>query len=359
MNQGLPQLQDRVASLPSFAMHASYHYLSRLVDEIPIAIVILNHQGEVVFFNQQAPLLLPSLALGMQWVDLIHIEVIEHKCTYKAIYLRNGKYITLNTCPVDEGKSQALILTDITEEELLTAQLEHQSRLSDMGKMAGVLAHQIRTPLASAMLYIKNILAARNQQIHLTPEKEQQFLDKAASILDAMEEKIKDMLIFTKSQQICKTECKLAQIITQLQTIIEARRPVEITLTWDQTTYQQSLYCNVILLTDAIENCLENAINASANQIAVILIVENTNLEIIVRDNGSGISQELQQKVIEPFVTTKPNGTGLGLSVVKMIAEAHAGKFWLTSKENVGTEIHLKLPIVGGGSARNTAGIAH
>ena len=357
MNQGLPQLQDRVASLPTFAMPASYHYLSRLVDEIPIAIVILNHQGEVIFFNQQAPLLLPSLALGMQWVELIHIEVIEHKCTYKAIYLRNGKYITLNTCPVDEGKSQALILTDVTEEEVLTAQLEHQSRLSDMGKMAGVLAHQIRTPLASAVLYIKNILAARNQQMQLTPEKERQFLDKAAAILDAMEEKIKDMLIFTKSQQICKTNCVLAEIITQIQAVIEARQPAKITLTWDPATHQQSLYCNVILLTDAIENCLENAINAGAHQIAVILTLDSANLNIVIQDDGCGISQELQQKVVEPFVTTKPNGTGLGLSVVKMIAEAHAGKLYLTSKENVGTEIHLNLPIVGGGSARNTANI--
>lgn len=347
VNQLASEQQAMPTNMPPFTVNSNHHDFIRLVNEIPLAVLILNNQGQVTFFNQQAQTIFPTIALGLIWVDVINAEVETSKCTYKAIYLRSGKYLSLKTCPIGDGSCQVIMLTDITEEERLQAQVEHQTRLSDMGKMAGALAHQIRTPLASAVLYVKNLLAAKKNAIKLSAEKEQHFLTKAASILDTMEEKIKDMLIFAKSQQITKADCLLNELVTSLAATIETKESVEINLDCDKAELNHVLHCNLILLVDAIDNCIDNATNAAATEINVTIEIVDEILRIAICDNGDGIPQDMLQKIIQPFVTTELNGTGLGLSVVKMIAEAHAGKLWITSEENTGTQINLELPILG------------
>lgn len=338
-------MEQPTASL--FAIDTPRHDLIGLINEMPLGVLILNNQGQVTFFNQQAQQLFSTITQGSVWLELISAEVDATKCTYKAIYLRSGCYLSLKTCPIDDGYGQVIMLTDITEEERLQSQLEHQTRLSDMGKMAGALAHQIRTPLASAVLYIKNLLAAKANTITISPEKEQYFLSKAATILDSMEEKIKDMLIFAKSQQIAKSDCYFEEFALKLSSIIETKQAGLITLDYGDISLTTTLHCNLILLIDAIDNCIENAVNAKATQIKIAIKIYDEKLNVMISDNGCGVSQEMLQKIIQPFVTTEQNGTGLGLAVVKMIAEAHAGKMWITSKEKVGTQINIDLPILG------------
>jgi two-component system, sensor histidine kinase FlrB len=329
--------------------------LQRLLYEVPLAIVILDNQGLVIYCNQAASNIFPSIRDKVAWVDIIEHDVNIRECTYKAIATHNGRFLTLKTSPAELGKYQVMILTDITEEERLHAQLEHQARLSDMGKMAGSLAHQIRTPLASVMLYVKNLLSAKQNQVHLTLEKEKQFLEKTVHMLHTMETKIRDMLIFAKSQQISKLDCRVDDLLMQLRIATETKNEIPIQYEIDDLDLNKGLYCNKVLLVDAILNCIENSINAEASLISIVIKTYKNQFKISIIDDGNGIDENIQSRVIEPFFTTKINGTGLGLSVVKMITEAHAGSMWIESGKNIGTKIHIEFPFVGEQHAANAA----
>lgn len=330
-------------------------HFEQLLYEVPLAVLILDNTGLVTYFNQAAKQVLPSITENAAWVDIITADVNVRQCTYKAIYTNSGRILTLKTSPAQLGKCQVIMLTDITEEERLQSQLEHQARLSDMGKMAGALAHQIRTPLASVVLYVKNLLLVKQNQVQVTLEKEKQFLEKAATILDTIETKIKDMLIFAKSQQISKLDCHTGELLAQLQIATETENKVSIQYDSQGLDLQKALHCNMVLLVDAVLNCIENAMNAQANFVKIIIKTDKDQLKITIEDNGYGIDKDIQSRVIEPFFTTKINGTGLGLSVVKMITEAHAGSMWIESEKNVGTKINIELPLMGDRHAAKSA----
>jgi two-component system sensor histidine kinase FlrB len=90
-----------------------------------------------------------------------------------------------------------------------------------------------------------------------------------------------------------------------------------------------------------------NALQSCQQQACIQLNVRSQNnaLTFVVKDNGCGISKNLQAKITEPFFTTKSNGTGLGLAVVKTVAEAHQGFMHIQSTVGIGSEIGFTIPV--------------
>jgi signal transduction histidine kinase len=106
------------------------------------------------------------------------------------------------------------------------------------------------------------------------------------------------------------------------------------------------------VLVNLIRNGLE-AMHESGPETAALTIrtamAGQDAIEISVRDRGDGLPAELVEAVFAPFVTTKPNGLGMGLSISRAIAEAHGGRVWLTSESKGGTTARFALPVVTGG----------
>lgn len=106
-------------------------------------------------------------------------------------------------------------------------------------------------------------------------------------------------------------------------------------------------YGDEIKLRQAVINLLKNAAESSrpGNPIELCVTADDTRLFITVKDHGCGMSEELLASVFEPFHTTKPYGTGLGLPIVKRIILSHEGSISIDSKEGIGTSITLTLPL--------------
>jgi two-component system sensor histidine kinase FlrB len=98
-------------------------------------------------------------------------------------------------------------------------------------------------------------------------------------------------------------------------------------------------------LTAALTNLINNAFESSPNVVVTLLAqTRGDRVELCVHDNGPGIAPSIQSRVFEPFFSTRPAGTGLGLAVVKTVAEAHGGLLALDSAQGRGTRIELDLP---------------
>jgi two-component system, sensor histidine kinase FlrB len=153
--------------------------------------------------------------------------------------------------------------------------------------------------------------------------------------------------------------------IEQLFHEIEAAAEVEIkthraTLVIDNAACDMKILCNVSVMVGAIVNLINNALQAGSGNLRVVLSshVDTGNVFISVADNGPGMDAGTQHKVQEAFFTTKPQGTGLGLSVVRAVAKAHRGDFLLSSAPGCGTTATIVLPCADEVSTSGTIAVA-
>ncbi|MEF1340943.1 ATP-binding protein, partial [Vibrio rotiferianus] len=211
---------------------------------------------------------------------------------------------------------QLILITDLTETRLLQSRVSDLQRLSSLGRMVASLAHQVRTPLSSAMLYASN-LAAPN----LPPATKERFQSKLMDRLHDLEKQVNDMLLFAKGG-----DNKVIKPFTIAQLVAEFQPMVETALKNNQIDYFQEveqedtvLLGNANAIASALSNLVMNAIQIGGkeSQIDVFFRPVNGELRISVQDNGPGVPGELQTKIMEPFFTTRSQGTGLGLAVVQ------------------------------------------
>lgn len=313
---------------------------------MPVGVLLLNAQGTVVMANPIVERLFGESILGGSWSKIVPKSFRPQKDDGHEVTMVSGRRVRVETSSLGDVPGQLIILVDLTETHSLQRQLAHHERLSTMGKMVAALAHQIRTPLSSAMLY-----AGHLEKEFLAEDIRIRFASKLSDRLANIERQIRDMLIFSKA------EVKLDEKIEAraFADFLQDQSQELVTQKGGQLIFSASdnlcrmIQCNQEVLVGAILNLVSNAVEASEKGAAVTLSVEERaeQLWVTVQDNGRGMTQEQMEKVQEGFVTTKQHGTGLGLMVVKAITRAHHGSFSIDSQLNVGTTAVVGLPILG------------
>src|SRR5690554_3114510 len=201
----------------------------------------------------------------------------------------------------------------------LQAQLARNERLSALGRMVASLAHQIRTPLSTALLYASHL-----NQPELTANHRQRFSQRLKDRLQAIELQVRDMLLFAKGDLPLNSQVSARELFRELRQqaetlIVEAGADCR----WaDRTPADVQLVCNRETLLGAALNLIENAIQAGYPQprLKVILRLQEGRLSLNVVDGGKGMTRAELARIGEPFYTTREQGTGLGVSVVKSVA---------------------------------------
>jgi len=220
-------------------------------------------------------------------------------------------------------------------------ELARRERLSLLGEVAARLAHQLRTPLAAALLY-----AGHLARPGLAEADRLRFADKVVGRMRYLERLIQDMLLFVKGQQAESSAFPLAELIQDLMPAIQPQaQAVGVTLEVRLTEEAVSLQAHRQMLQGALINLLENAIQASAPGAIVRLTVKPSGpyLSFEVTDQGDGIDDEVKARLFEPFFTTRGEGSGLGLAIVKQTAEDHGGWVEVDSRPGEGSRFTLTL----------------
>ena len=125
--------------------------LSVVLEALPAAVVLVDGRDRIDRYNPAAELLFQGLAWGRRWSE-VREENLLAATSASDWLLRSGKRVNVSCQPLGDG-GQILVMVDMTEQRELEERLQRQGRLSEMGEMAAQLAHQVRTPLATALLY--------------------------------------------------------------------------------------------------------------------------------------------------------------------------------------------------------------
>ncbi len=317
----------------------------KLVEALPSGLVILDGNGIVIEVNKAAIQLLDEPLIGTRWADVIQRAFTPKADDGHEVSLKNGRKVKLSITTLGSQPGQLITLTDLTYTRHLQARLSHMKQLSSLGRMVASLAHQIRTPLSAAMLYGANLANPS-----LPEASKSRFQQKLLQRLNDLENQVNDMLLFARTgkDQVVE-EISLQNLLLEVQTGCEA--VMEQTGSHMNVTLPEPdllIMANRSALSSAIGNLIQNAIQACAGD-AVLTIsairAGDSEVAIVIEDNGPGIPAHLQQKVLEPFYTTKTNGTGLGLAVVQTVVKAHHGRLQLKSEAGEGASFSIILPL--------------
>jgi two-component system, sensor histidine kinase FlrB len=337
---------DPIVSIPNelAELREKNSELSHLVDIMPNGVVVLDSKGMVSQANKVAIDLLGEPLEGEKWRTVIGRSFKPREDDGHEVSLHNGRRVKLEITPLKSG--QLIVMTDLTETRILQDRISHLQRVSALGRMVASLAHQIRTPLSAAMLYAANLKNTR-----LKVDQRLSFVDKLSSRLQELEKQVNDMLMFAKSgeNQVLE-QVSLQQLLTSVHQSSDALVSQAGELTVDVPEPDICLLANKTSLSSAITNLIHNAVQVVGQGVHVHLAAQRdkttpNQVIISVEDNGPGVEDSLIHRIFEPFYTTRSQGTGLGLSVVKTVAQSHQGRVEVENKLRGGAIFKMYLPI--------------
>jgi len=310
-----------------------------VLQTMPVGVVLLDHSGVVTEANPAAIELLGRELQGVIWRDAVQQLFVTDGDNDIEVRTSNGHLLNVTTYALPGKGGQVILLTDVTRITVLRAEYEHVQRLFSMGNMLANLAHQIRTPLTTAMLY--NSLR--------TPALEDSSRRKLQSSLQHLERLVNNMLLFARGKTMQRKVVDVIGLVTELKDLTAPL--VEKQGCWlniINRAGKASILANRDAIITALQNLIVNAAQASDSGSEITIDIHHSagRLEICVRDRGHGIAPEVMPGIFNPFFTTRSNGTGLGLAVVHSVIHSHGGEIQVKSAPDQGTVFSIILPEV-------------
>lgn len=232
----------------------------------------------------------------------------------------------------------------LDEIQALQDEVAHSRRLSSMGQMTARLAHQIRTPLSTALLY-----ASQLNQAKLPPQQHDCFVQRLLTGLRHLDHMVNDMLLFARDSRSCDGErIFLSNVLEQVrQSLLPQLEAHNAAWTVNAKSQLPAISGQCEVLASVLSNLASNALNAGGDGVQLHWSIEahQSQLLLVLEDNGPGIPEALQEQIFDPFFTTRANGTGLGLAVVHAVIAAHHGTVELDPSYTGGARFVIRLPV--------------
>ncbi len=243
-----------------------------------------------------------------------------------------------------------LYLRDVTASRRLAREAAHRNRLEALGQLSAQIAHDFANVLNSLGIYLA--LITENQEL---PTQSKEIEASAEKVLARGKSLVRDLLAYGRPRTPATTMVDLNVVAEQAARMLRPLLPARITLRMqvqpgvpavltDPHDVQQALVNLVLNARDAIEGTGEISIVMRPAE----LLPGQPGAEIVVRDTGTGIADDVRARMFEPFFTTKPEGTGtgLGLSIVDDLVKRAQGSIAVESKAGEGTTFTLRLPVL-------------
>ncbi|AVY93258.1 sensor histidine kinase FleS [Microvirgula curvata] len=317
--------------------------LALLLDALPAGVVELAADGTVLRQNPAAQDMAGADWTGLDWAQVS--AAMTPADVGDAWLLPSGaapREVIVEQRPLPDG-STIVLLHDISRQQALARQLADQERLVAMGQMAASLAHQLRTPLATAMLYTANL--AREP---LGREDRERFAGKALDRLRQLEGLIRDTLGYVRGEAFELHDVAVADVLDEVEhAVLAGARARAVTFACRQDTGVTRVRADARALVSALVSLIENAFAYSSPGSEVSLAVRRgeAGVEFAVSDQGPGVPAEIASRIFEPFFTTRSEGTGLGLAIAARVAQQQGGQLRLDARHAPGACFVLSLPL--------------
>ncbi len=238
---------------------------------------------------------------------------------------------------------------DVTEKGLLLREISKSRDLSTIGMLARWMAHEIRNPLSSLNINIELLREELGGEVQLSQKEEIHSLINFISYETLrLENNLKEFLDFNRLPPL---KFEWTQLNDVLDSVVRLLGPdAQIKNARVETHFQKKLpllRIDVSQFNLAVSNLLINSIQAVSEkgEIHVFTRGSRKNVFIVIRDNGTGISKNHLPKIFDFMFSTKPMGSGLGLSIAKKIISDHHGEISVKSEVNKGSTFRIRIPL--------------
>jgi two-component system sensor histidine kinase HydH len=238
-------------------------------------------------------------------------------------------------------QSQAELIMEIE------GQLRKAERLSTIGELAAVLAHEIRNPLGSIQGTTEIL-----KDDYRPGDSKYEFLEILLKESKRLNHVVEDFLRLARPQPVTMMDCDVVEELRNIITLVSAearKQDISLELKSERPDVVQG---DPEKLRQAFLNIILNALQAAAPGGSVVITASRLEaedeggswIELRFADSGAGVPPDAMDKIFEPFYTTKEGGTGLGLAITRKIVESHGGSIDLESGPEHGTIFRIRLP---------------
>ncbi|MCC7410871.1 MAG: PAS domain-containing protein [Gammaproteobacteria bacterium] len=351
LTRSYERLERRVGSLaqlrveprlpaPAGAREGRY---AAVLGALPGGVVIIDGDGRIEDFNAAALDLLGGLERGASWRDLVGALIAPRWDDGHDLTLANGRRVHIATQALAGQPGQVLLVNDVTDTRRLQDELHRYKRLAAEGNLASAIAHQIRTPLATALLY-----AGHLRRDDLDAGRRSRYATHIVERLRHLERLVEDMLLYARCGRFECEPMSLAGVLETLGGAAEAQTlDGAFTVHIDAGAMPAGLLVEAHrdALVSALNNLVANAREAGARALTITVARPDAgHVELAFADDGPGVAAEHTATIFEPFFTTRTSGTGLGLAVVSAVAHAHGGDVRLDAGGGPGARFCVRLP---------------
>ncbi|MFQ5462082.1 MAG: ATP-binding protein [Phycisphaerae bacterium] len=223
-------------------------------------------------------------------------------------------------------------------------QLTQAQHLARIGQLAASLAHEIKNPLAGISGAIQVIEDSLDKDDPHRP-----IIGEILTQIGRLDATVKDLLLYARPTPPTIRSVHLYRLVKRTRTLLQAEPALkDIEIEIKSAPELPPIEADEDKLEQLLLNLLLNSAHATSDgaTITVELGANDDHVTLRVIDRGTGMSQEVQQRALDPFFTTKAKGTGLGLAICRRIAETHGGSIDLQSEAGAGTTVTIALPRV-------------
>jgi two-component system sensor kinase FixL len=356
-------------------------HLRSVLDTVPDAMIVIDNHGIMRSFSTTAERLFgyaePDI-VGQNVSMLMPSPYREQHDIYLSRYFATGERkvigrgrvvvglrkdgskfpMELSVGEMNVGGRRAFtgFVRDLTERQQtqrrlqdLQSELIHMSRFTAMGEMASTLAHELNQPLTAIASYLNGcrrmLDGSAGEQTGLLRDAIGRAADQALRAGQIIR-RLRQFVAGGEGERQCEDLSKLIEEASALAMV--GVREAGIHVGFDLDANATVVWADKIQVQQVLLNLIRNAIDAMNEVMHRELTISTCMLpdgmvEIYIADTGIGIAPEVATQLFQPFVTTKPNGMGVGLSISRTIVEAHGGRIWATANPVGGTIFHLTL----------------
>ncbi|MGH8214091.1 MAG: sensor histidine kinase [Rhodanobacteraceae bacterium] len=313
--------------------------LQALLGALPGAALMIDGEGRVRECNAGAEDLLGQPVLGQAWRDVAARALHARSDSDGTPCLADGRRLGVSRRVTADGGC-VLLLTDESEAHARRSGMQRQRQLSDIEEQRARLAHQLRTPLSTAVLYLSRIA---DGGLELAAARS--MAGKALARLVDLQQLIDQTLAMARGDADSDATVEVAELLHATRGSVAAHSGVGAHLEVDDAGNGVRVRGQPSLLTSALVNLVENAL-AFSTHVRLQATRDDDNVVLAVEDDGPGIDPADAERIFEPFFTTRADGTGLGLAMARTVARAHGGDLALAPSES-GARFELRLPLAG------------
>ncbi|MBV8593999.1 MAG: PAS domain S-box protein [Caulobacteraceae bacterium] len=364
-------------------LRAREAHLASILETVPEAMILIDEEGSIQSFSATAERLFgytPPEVIGRNVNMLMPQPYRSEHDGYLERYRRTGerRIIGIGRVVVGERKDGSTFplelsvgemraadarfftgfIRDLTERQQseqrlqeLQSELVHVSRLTALGEMSSALAHELNQPLTAIANYLGGVQRLIEAHPNSAPAKVIDGVSKAAEQAvrsGQIIRRLRDFVSRGETEPRIESVAKLVEEASALALVGASQLGVRVQYRLNRDA--DSVLVDRVQVQQVLMNLIRNALEAMAQSDRRVLtlgsaLASDDKVEISVSDTGPGISDEIAARLFQPFVTTKAQGMGVGLSICRTIIEAHGGRIWSSPNAGGGTVFHLTVPL--------------